>query len=145
MLGSAIPILLVEDDEIDSLAIRRQLQKARLENPLFNVCDGIEALDLLTGNGTDKLPQPCLILLDINMPRLNGFGLLEAIQQNEHLKKNIVFMLTTSSREEDVNKAYRLNASGYVLKKNLAELADMLSDYFRINPFPGFAQKPASQ
>ena len=131
------PILLVEDDDIDIEAVRRALKKANVANPLFNARDGVEALEVLTGKGGAQTPvQPCVMLLDINMPRMNGFQLLKEMRQDERLKKNIVFMLTTSSRNEDKTAAYELNAAGYILKKNLHSLADMLGDYCKINEFP---------
>lgn len=137
-MAQNIPILLVEDDEIDIELVRRMLKKANVANPLHTARDGTEALEVLRGqNGRDKLPQPCLILLDINMPRMNGFELLEKMRGDADMKRNVVFMLTTSARDEDVMAAYDLQAAGYILKKDTEALAGILHEYCRINAFPG--------
>lgn len=134
-----VPILLVEDDEIDIELVRRTLSKANVAGTLHTARDGVEALEVLSGqNGQDKLPQPCLMLLDINMPRMNGFELLEKMRGDADMKRNVVFMLTTSARDEDVTAAYDLNAAGYILKKDTQALAGILSEYCRINEFPGY-------
>lgn len=131
-----IPILLVEDDEVDAELVRRMLKKAEVTNTLHMARDGAEALDVLSGsNGRAKLPQPCLVLLDINMPRMNGFELLERLRQDREMRRNVVFMLTTSARDEDVRAAYDLNAAGYILKKDTRALAALLLEYCRINEF----------
>ncbi|MCK6418555.1 MAG: response regulator, partial [Alphaproteobacteria bacterium] len=96
-----------------------------------------EALAMMRGEaGHEKLPQPCIVLMDINMPRMNGFQLLVEMRKSEELRQNIVFMLTTSAREEDKKRAYELNIAGYVLKENLAAFAEMLRNYFLVNEFP---------
>ncbi|MEX2491748.1 MAG: response regulator [Nitrospirales bacterium] len=140
-----IPILLVEDNRIDIEVVRRALQKANIPNPLYTVLDGVEALEILTGNnGREKIPQPCLILLDINMPRMNGFELLEAMCRDDTIRHNVVFMLTTSARNEDKLTAYSLNAAGYILKENLRPFITLLGEYCRINEWPTIRDRKAS-
>ena len=130
-------ILLVEDDEIDTEAVKRALQKEKISNTCISACDGVEALDLLTGsNGRNKIQQPCVILLDINMPRMDGLQFLQEIRKNESTKQNVVFMLTTSSRDGDKTAAYNLQAAGYILKENLGMLANVLSGYCQISELP---------
>jgi CheY-like chemotaxis protein len=132
-----VPILLIEDDALEVEIIREVLKSANLSNPMYRVCDGVEALEVLKGHiARMKLPQPCVILLDINMPRMNGFELLDKMRADEQMKKNVIFILTTSSREEDKIRAYESGVAGYVLKRNLGDLASMLRIYCRINEFP---------
>lgn len=132
-----IPILLVEDDAIDIQIVKRTLKKEAITNPLFCAYDGVEALEILNGkDGKTQIPQPCLILLDINMPRMNGLELLQKIRNSEALKQNIAFILTTSNRNEDKVNAYNLSAAGYILKENIEALIQLLGRYCRINELP---------
>lgn len=132
-----IPILLVEDDAIDVEVVKRTLKKESITNPLFCAHDGTEALEILNnGSGGKEIPQPCLILLDINMPRMNGLELLQKIRNSETLKQNIAFILTTSNRNEDKVAAYNLSVAGYILKQNIGGLAEILSRYCMINELP---------
>jgi CheY-like chemotaxis protein len=132
-----VPILLVEDDLVEVEIIKDMLREADIRNPLYRVCDGAEALEVLYGHiARKRLPQPCLILLDINMPKMNGFQLLNRMRSDEELKRNVVFILTTSARNEDKIAAYKQGVAGYILKNNLGDLADLLRIYCRINEFP---------
>lgn len=131
------PILLVEDDEIDAETIKRILRKEQITNPLFCATDGVEALEILKNEkGDNAISQPCVILLDINMPRMNGLEFLEQIRNDEKLKKNVTFILTTSARNEDKEMAYSLSVAGYVLKENMGRLIEMLGRYCQINELP---------
>jgi CheY-like chemotaxis protein len=132
------PILLVEDDDVDAEAVQRALKKANLANPVVTACDGVAALDILSGrNGREKIEQPCVVLLDINLPRMNGLDFLKEMRGNAAMRRNVVFILTTSSRARDKETAYDLQAAGYILKENIGELAGMLARYCGINEFPG--------
>lgn len=131
-----LPILLVEDDEIDTETIKRILRKERISNPLFCASDGVEALEMLNRNSPDGIAQPCVILLDINMPRMNGLEFLEQLRRDEKLKKNVAFVLTTSARNEDKITAYNLSVAGYVLKENMGRLIELLGRYCQINELP---------
>jgi len=136
-----MPILVVEDDDIDAEALTRAFAKQQLKNPVFMARDGLEALSLLDGsNPQGKIPQPCLIILDINMPRMNGLELLEAVQKNGKIMGNVLMVLTTSAREEDKVRAYQNHAAGYFLKENLPQLTEMIGHYCRINELPGHAR-----
>jgi CheY-like chemotaxis protein len=134
--ASQFPILLVEDDEIDTETVKRILRKEQISNPLYCVSDGVEALDLLKKENGDAIAQPCVILLDINMPRMNGLEFLEHMRGDDRLKRNVTFMLTTSARNEDKAMAYNLCVAGYVLKENMGRLIEMLGRYSRINELP---------
>jgi CheY-like chemotaxis protein len=135
-----VPILLVEDDLVEVEIIKDILRDANIQNPLYRVCDGAEALEVLHGHpGRKQLPQPCVILLDINMPKMDGLQLLNKIRADDLLKRNVIFILTTSARNEDKVVAYKHGIAGYVLKNNLNELAGMLRIYCEINEFPNAA------
>jgi CheY-like chemotaxis protein len=134
-------LLHVEDDDICLMMLNRAFKKANLANPISVAHDGIEALELLRGtNGRPRLPRPFLILLDLNMPRMDGIEFLKELRKDEELKKSIVFILTTSDAEEDKVKAYNLGVAGYILKANPAnaflETAALLDTYWRVVEFP---------
>jgi CheY-like chemotaxis protein len=133
---SQLPILLVEDDEIDTETVKRILRREQITNPLFCVHDGVEALEALNKKNGNAIPQPCVILLDINMPRMNWLEFMEQIRNNKELKKNITFILTTSARNEDMVMAYDLSVAGYILKENMGRLIEMLGRYCQINELP---------
>jgi CheY-like chemotaxis protein len=113
-------ILLAEDDEDDVLLIRRAVQKARLLNPLQVVRDGEEAIDYLAGNGQfqdrQTFPLPFLLLLDLHMPKQNGFDVLSWIQTRPELQRMKVAVLTSSSDEHHYNRAMKLGAHSYFHK-----------------------------
>lgn len=141
MSSQAVHILLVEDDEVDIEATYRAFDSMKIANALTVAQDGIEALDRLRGtNGYERLPRPYIILLDINMPRMNGLEFLDALREDAELKASIVFVLTTSSRQEDMLAAYNEQVAGYFLKTKighgLLELPKLLKSYWRIVEFP---------
>lgn len=141
MKGQIVHILLVEDDEIDAEAIVRGFQKQKIENPIIVVPNGIEALSALRGeDGYARVPAPYLILLDLNMPRMNGIEFLQSLRQDIQLKSSIVFVLTTSNSDRDKLAAYREQIAGYLLKQrsgvNFADLVNMLDFYWRVVEFP---------
>jgi CheY-like chemotaxis protein len=134
-------LLHVEDDEICQMMLSRTFKKAKIDNPIVDAHDGIDALDILRGtNGCERLPRPYLILLDLNMPRMNGIEFVHELRQDEELKKSIVFVLTTSDADEDKVEAYNLGVAGYILKSNPAnaflEAAALLGTYWRVVEFP---------
>jgi CheY-like chemotaxis protein len=134
--SEAVNILLVEDDEIDVEIIKRRFHKENITNPLWHATSGVEALKLLRGQNNDKVTRPYMMLVDINMPMMNGMELLKALREDDELKQSIVFILTTSDRDKDRSDAYNLNAAGYFLKDDLDELIQMLNHYWQINKFP---------
>jgi CheY-like chemotaxis protein len=138
---SVVNILLVEDDDVDVMAIKRALKQLKIANPLFRAADGIAALDMLRGvNGNDRLPRPYVILLDLNMPRMGGLEFLDELRRDPELQRSIVFVMTTSTAEEDRARAYDRHIAGYVLKHNPAhtffEAVTMLEHYWRVIEFP---------
>ena len=132
-----INVLLVEDDEVDVEAVKREFKKHNIKNHLYRAVCGVDALEMLRGeNQRPKLPRPYIMLVDINMPQMNGLDLLKEVRKDDGLKESIAFILTTSARDTDISAAYGLNAAGYFLKENMRDLIDMLSLYREINLFP---------
>lgn len=132
-----IDILLVEDNDFDVEAVRRAFRRAEIPNVLHSATDGVDALNALRGSdGKPPLPQPLMILLDINMPRMDGFEFLNALRNDKKLENSVVFMLTTSSHNKDRERAYSSHVSGYFLKENLGDLVATLKSYLQGNEFP---------
>ncbi len=117
MKDKGISILLVEDDEIDVMNVKRAFKKCNIVNPLFVAENGLDALAKLRGDGEDKIiPAPKIILLDINMPKMNGIEFLHELRTDPDLKAISVVVLTISNEERDKVDAYNLNVAGYILK-----------------------------
>ena len=136
-----VNILLVEDDDVDVIAVKRSFRELRIANPLFEARDGVEALEQLRGKpGTPPIPSPLIILLDLNMPRMNGIEFLAEIRKDPQLHSSVVFVMTTSSDENDRVRAYNYNVAGYVLKhspgRSFIEAVSMLEHYWRIVELP---------
>lgn len=136
-----IHILLVEDDVVDIMALQRALQQLKIVNPLSVARDGIEALEILRGEGDrPPLPKPYLILLDLNLPRMNGIEFLQALRADAALRDAIVFILTTSHADEDRMAAYQINVAGYMVKSDVGNgflrVVTMLEHYWRVVEFP---------
>ncbi|MFV5695856.1 response regulator [Flavobacterium sp. LB3P122] len=113
MTQRLVNILLVEDDEVDVMNVKRAFSKNNIKNPLFVAGNGVEALEMLN----DKIiPLPKIIILDINMPKMNGIEFLKVLREDETLKNISVFVMTTSNEDSDKIKAYNLNVAGYILK-----------------------------
>lgn len=131
-------ILLVEDDKVDVMNVRRAFQKSNVTNPLFVAGNGLEALELLR-NGT--LPQSRrLVLLDLNMPKMNGLEFLRELRADPQLKSTSVVVLTTSNADRDRIEAYNFNVAGYLLKPvtfvNFVELMAALNKYWTLVELP---------
>lgn len=136
-----VSILLVEDDEVDAELVVRAFRKLKIANPIVMAKDGIEALAHLRGlNGFTPVQSPFLILLDINMPRMNGHEFLTELRADPNLHESIVFVLTTSEAEKDRLDAYHHNIAGYLLKSRAGEdftdVLAMLDHYWRFVEFP---------
>lgn len=115
-----VNILLVEDDEIDVRFIKKTFQTHKIDNPIYLASDGVEALEILRGEGGhEQLQRPYLILLDLNMPRMSGIQFLKELRGDPKLSDSIVFVLTTSEHDDDKESAYALNIAGYLLKSGI--------------------------
>jgi CheY-like chemotaxis protein len=134
-------ILLVDDDEVDVMNVQRAFKKNNIINPLYVANNGLEALALLRGQGTVAILGPRrMILLDLNMPKMNGLEFLRAIREDPELRPLTVVVLTTSDDERDRIEAYNLNVAGYILKPvtftAFVEAMATLNKYWTINEFP---------
>jgi CheY-like chemotaxis protein len=135
-------ILLVDDDDIDVMNVQRAFKKNNILNPLSVASNGLEALALLRGaNGREPLPKERrLILLDLNMPKMNGIEFLRELRADPSLSRITVIVLTTSDDERDKVEAYKLNVAGYILKPvtfmAFVEAMATLNKYWSINELP---------
>ncbi|GAA2728553.1 two-component system response regulator [Cellulomonas aerilata] len=112
-----IDVLLVEDDPGDVLMTREAFEDNKVTNRLAVVSDGVSALEYLRKEGQyAQAPTPDLILLDLNLPRMDGREVLQALKGDEQLRRIPVVVLTTSEAEEDVLRSYSLHANAYVTK-----------------------------
>ncbi len=142
MEGQMINILLVEDDEVDVMNVKRAFKKNNITNPLYMASNGLEALELL--RGTEKSPEipreRRLILLDLNMPKMNGIEFLRELRADPELKATPVIVLTTSNEDRDKVEAYNLNVAGYILKpvtlSKFVEAVATLNKYWSISEMP---------
>ena len=131
-------ILLVEDDEVDVLNVRRAFQKNHITNPLFVASNGLEALQQLRGRMIPRDRR--IVLLDLNMPKMNGIEFLQELRRDPELKVTPVVVLTTSNDERDRIEAYNLNVAGYLLKpvtfSNFCEVMTTLNKYWALVELP---------
>jgi CheY-like chemotaxis protein len=112
-----VDVLLVEDDPGDVLLIREAFEDNKVRNRLWVVADGVSALEFLRKEGEHaEAPTPDLILLDLNLPRMDGREVLQALKADDTLRSIPVVVLTTSEAEEDVVRSYSLHANAYVTK-----------------------------
>lgn len=113
-------ILLVEDNEDDAFLLTRALKTAEIDNPVHVVTDGEQALEYLKGGGpfADRTlyPLPSLVLLDLKLPRISGFEVLQWIQNETSLPQLVVVVLSSSGETRDINMAYRFGARSYLIK-----------------------------
>jgi CheY-like chemotaxis protein len=138
-----INILLVEDDEVDIMNVKRAFKKYKISNPLFIAENGVEALAMLRSQNGQPPEVPenrRLILLDLNMPKMNGLEFLQELRKQEDLKRTPVIVLTTSDEDKDRIEAYNLNVAGYILKPvtfaNFAEVMIALNKYWALCEMP---------
>jgi CheY-like chemotaxis protein len=131
-------ILLAEDEEDYVLLIRHAFSKANIPNPLHVVWNGQEAISYLKGDGKysnrDEYPLPDLLLLDLKMPRVNGFEVLQWIRQQPGLAPLRVLVLTSSDQIRDVNEAYRLGANSFLVKpldfEDFTQLSQLIQEFW---------------
>ncbi len=132
-------ILLVEDDEVDVMNVKRAFKKNHINNPLYMASNGLEALVLLRGNGNPPVipRERRLILLDLNMPKMNGIEFLRELRADPELKRIPVIILTTSNEDRDKVEAYNMNVAGYILKpvtfSNFVEAVATLNKYWALS------------
>lgn len=134
--------LLVEDDEVDVMNVKRALKKNNLTIPIHHVGNGYEALELLNYWQVTELTRlkNLLILLDLNTPKMNGLELLKLLRKNNQFNKIPVIVLTTSNQQKDLVAAYNLNVAGYIVKPiefdKFVDTMGALSRYWSICEMP---------
>lgn len=109
-------ILLIEDDQLDVISVQRSLNRLELEYELYTAFNGIEGLTILREKLDSHEPLPEVVLLDLNMPKMNGIEFLKELRNDERLKHLKVFVMTTSGEEADRKAAEQLGVSGYLIK-----------------------------
>jgi CheY-like chemotaxis protein len=133
-----VTILLVEDDAVDVMNVQRAFKKNNIKNPLAVAGNGLEALNMLRGEeGYGKItPRPQIILLDLNMPKMNGLEFLKELRQDPQLRSISVFVMTTSNDDRDRIDAYDLNVAGYIIKpvsfEKFVSAVSILSSYWKL-------------
>ncbi|AUX48634.1 chemotaxis protein CheY [Sorangium cellulosum] len=138
MDGKILNIVLIEDDTVDVMNVRRAFERGKITNPLWVAGDGVEGLDLLRGTLVPRDRR--LVLLDLNMPRMNGIEFLRELRADGALKATPVVVLTTSNDDRDKVDAYDLNVAGYLLKPvtflSFVELMTALNRYWTLVEMP---------
>jgi CheY-like chemotaxis protein len=135
-------IMLVDDDQVDVMNVQRAFKKNNITNPLYIANNGIEALDMLRGTeGRNKVtPIPRIILLDINMPKMNGIEFLKELRSDPVLHSISVFIMTTSNDDKDKFDAYNLNVAGYIVKpvsfEKFVMAVSVLNSYWKLCEMP---------
>jgi len=136
-MQKSVSILVVEDDEVDVMNLKRAFKKNHISNPLHFASDGVEALEMLQ-SGT--IPNPRICLLDLNMPRMGGIEFLRKIREIPDFHNLTVFIMTTSNEDNDKLEAYNLNVAGYILKPlsmdRFIQAVGTLRNYWQLCEFP---------
>lgn len=131
------PILLVEDDQVDMMTVIRALKQVHVTNKVVHLENGEDALNYLRDEDNDK---PCIILLDLNMPIMNGIEFLQAIKNNEQLKRIPVVVLTTSQEQQDKCDSFNLGIAGYMAKpvdyRQFVEVMRSIDAYWTVSEMP---------
>ncbi len=131
------PVLLVEDDQVDAMTVQRSFRDLKVTNKLVIKVDGREAWEYLQEEGCEK---PCVVLLDLNMPRMNGIEFLKLVKADDKLKKIPVIVLTTSVAERDVTESFNLGVAGYIVKpvdyKKFVEAIKAIEIYWTLSQLP---------
>lgn len=131
------PILLVEDDNVDAMTVKRAFKDLKVTNPLSHTVNGEEALEYLRDPGNQR---PCVILLDLNMPKMNGIEFLKIAKNDASLKKIPIVVLTTSNEERDIVESFKLSVAGYIIKpvdyQKFVEAIKTLDLYWTLSELP---------
>ena len=131
------PILLVEDNHVDAMMVKRALKDLRVVNPLVHSNNGKEALEYLRDEGNK---QPCVIFLDLNMPETDGVEFLRIVKADENLKLIPIVVLTVSDEERDVIETFNLSVAGYIIKpvdyKKFVEAVRTIALYWTLSELP---------
>ena len=132
-------ILLVEDDEVDVMNVKRAFKKNHISNPLLVAGNGLEALDILRSPKLE-IDKPKIVLLDLNMPKMGGIEFLKELRKDPELASLSVFVMTTSNEDSDKVEAFNLNVAGYILKplsmEQFIAAVSTLNSYWMLCEFP---------
>lgn len=138
MSERVINIILVEDDEVDVMNVKRAFKKVNITNPVYLANNGLEALSMLRGSVVPL--ERRLILLDLNMPKMGGIEFLQELRSDPILRTTPVVVMTTSNQDQDRVEAYNLNVAGYILKpvtfSNFVEMMATLNRYWILCEMP---------
>jgi len=133
------PVLLIEDDMVDILTVKRAFKDLKIENKLVLAKNGEEALAYLADMVSD---EPCLILLDINMPKMNGIEFLKEYRKNKKFKNIPIVVVTTSKEDSDKTEMFKLSVSGYMIKPleyvDFLNTIDTIRSYWTLSKLPSF-------
>ena len=131
------PILLIEDDDVDVMTVNRALRDLKVTNQLVSIGDGEEAIEYLRDESATK---PCIVLLDLNMPKMDGVEFLKIVKTDKALKKIPVVILTTSNSDRDVIESFELGAAGYMVKsvdyEKFVETIRAIDQYWTLSKLP---------
>ena len=136
-----VKFLIIDDDQVSVMAIKRALKKLKILNPVVEATDGQYALDILRKDAQENngLP-PYLVTLDLNMPRMDGFEFLEEVRRDPTLHRAVIFVLSTSDTPNDIAAAYDKNIAGYIVKDDLGDsfeaALNMIDSYARVVELP---------
>jgi CheY-like chemotaxis protein len=140
------PILLLEDDTVDAMTVKRALKELKILNPLARTCNGEEGLAYLRN---EKNPRPCVILLDLNMPKMNGLEFLKVVKNDEQFKRIPAIVLTTSKDDQERIRGFQLNVSGYIIKPvdyaKFVEAVRILNLYWTLSEMPDCEQEVTNE
>lgn len=135
--------MLVEDDDVDAMTTKRALNELRIANELVRSANGEEALEYLRD---EKNAKPCIILLDLNMPRMNGFEFSRIIKADEKLKRIPIIVLTTSEATENIIESFGVSVAGYIVKpvhyQEFVEAMKTLDMYWNLSRLPEEEERP---
>jgi len=139
--GEAVTVLLVEDNDVDRENVIRAFRRHNLESSLVEARDGLDALAILRGDeGRPPLRKPYLLLLDLALPRLDGLSVLRELRADPALAGTVVFVLTTSSHDQDKQSSYHQHVAGYIVKgeagPGMVGLVDLLRAYIDVVRLP---------
>lgn len=142
MSETPLSILHIDDDQVDKMVIERVIKRLNITNQLLHAPNGEDALQLLSGENGKTKPErlPNIILLDVNMPKMNGLEFLRALRADPALRHISVFIMTTSNDDADRAEAYRYNIAGYILKPvditQFESTFQILASFWKINEWP---------
>jgi CheY-like chemotaxis protein len=132
-----VTLFLIEDDDIDAMSIKREFKRRKISSPIVRAKDGVEAFELLASG---KIKRPFIILLDLQMPRMNGLEFLTKLRANNDYKNSVVFILSTSQHEQDIFNSYESNVAGYFIKDEVGDgfisVVDIFDGYRNVVHLP---------